>query len=205
MNAANAGTSLPPYKSKQQELGIKLDIQGLGTSLSVFQIEKPSASLDTVSNIYAENGRQRNRGIEWSIFGAPTRNVRLLGGVTLMQGKLVESATLGLVGKHAPGVPGVQANIGAEWDVLWAPGLSLNARLAYSGKQYLDQLNTQQIPSWTRWDVGAQYKTAIAGKPITLRLRIDNLFNKNYWESVYTDYTSLSSPRTVTLSATFDF
>lgn len=204
-NATNAGITLPPYKSKQQELGVKIDMRGLGTSLSVFQIEKPSASLDATSNLYAENGKQRNRGIEWSIFGAPTRNIRLLGGVTLMQGKLVESATLGLVGKHAPGVPGLQVNIGAEWDVLWAPGLSLNARLAYSGKQYLDQLNTQQIPSWTRWDIGARYKTTIAGKPTTLRLRIDNLLNNNYWESVYTGYTSLSSPRTVTLSATFDF
>ena len=62
--------------------------------------------------------------------------------------------------------------------------MSLNARVLYTGKQYADNANTQQLPSWTRVDIGARYLVDIGNnRLLTLRARVDNLFNKSYWAS----------------------
>jgi hypothetical protein len=63
------------------------------------------------------------------------------------------------------------------------PGLSLNARAVYTAKQYADAANTQQLPSWTRFDLGANYLTRIMDRDVTLRARVDNAFDRNYWAS----------------------
>jgi len=92
-------------------------------------------------------------------------------------------------------VPGVQ-------------GLSLNARAVYTSSQYANVTNTQELPSWTRYDAGLRYTTAIGSKVVTIRGRVDNLFNKNYWASTggsSSNYLVLGSPRTFTLSAALDF
>nr|UKE85301.1 TonB-dependent receptor [Pectobacterium sp. PL152] len=44
-NASNPGQVLAPYKSKQYEAGVKVDALGTISTLSVFQITKPSGAL----------------------------------------------------------------------------------------------------------------------------------------------------------------
>jgi iron complex outermembrane receptor protein len=48
----------------------------------------PSAYIDPVSNIFGTYGEQRNRGLELSMFGEPVKGTRLMGGITLIDGKL---------------------------------------------------------------------------------------------------------------------
>ena len=84
-------------------------------------------------------------------------------------------------------------------------GLSLNGRVIYTSKSYLTTANTVTFPSWTRYDIGARYTTtALAGKQVTFRANIENLFNESYWGTTGT-YASAGSPRTYILSAAFDF
>jgi iron complex outermembrane receptor protein len=107
------------------------------------------------------------------------------------------------------GVPDTQMNLGAEWDVPNLAGLTLSARTLYTAAQYADGANTQQLPSWTRVDLGATYVTRIADRKVTLRARIDNVADKNYWASAggYPGYgyLVLGAPRTVALSGSVDF
>jgi iron complex outermembrane receptor protein len=67
---ANAGETFAPYKSKQMEAGVKWRRAGWTNTLSLFQIEKPSTTIDTAANTLKLNGEQRNRGVEWNTFGA---------------------------------------------------------------------------------------------------------------------------------------
>jgi iron complex outermembrane receptor protein len=88
-------------------------------------------------------------------------------------------------------------------------GLNLNARAVYTASQYADGANTQELPSWNRLDLGANYATRILDRNVTFRARVDNVADKNYWASAGgypgSGYLVLGAPRTVTVSATVDF
>src|SRR5690606_7808287 len=106
-------TVLPPAQTKQYEIGTKIDWGRFATTVSLFQIERPSAGFSGGS--YGFNGEQRNRGAEFNIFGEVARNVRLLGGLTLMDGKLVKTRDGVNEGTHAVAVPRTQANLALDW------------------------------------------------------------------------------------------
>ena len=78
--------------------------------------------------------------------------------------------------------------------------------MAYTGKQYVNQANTQSLPSWTKVDVGTRYRTKIDGKPTTFRAGVQNVFNRDYWSGVASyGAISLGAPRALQLSASVDF
>lgn len=199
----NEGEVFPPYKSKQYEVGAKGEWDGLGASVSLYQIARPNTL--TVNNRFGLDGEQRNRGLEFNVYGELARGVRVLGGLALMDAKITK-ATAAIEGKRAFGIPRQQANIGMEWDPAFAPGLTLTARLLHTGSVYLNNANSSQVPSWKRWDVGARYATKISGRPVTFRANIENLLGKDYWmANDVENWLSLSAPRTVMLSTTVDF
>jgi iron complex outermembrane recepter protein len=202
--AANAGQIFAPYKSEQIEVGIKIDHGRLITTLSVFQIKKPSGQI--TGNVFAVDSEQRNRGLELALFGEPASGVRLLGGVTLFDAELTKTNSAATLGNKPVGVPTLQANLGAEWDMSWLPGFTVTGNLIHTGKRYVNQANTQSVPSWTTFDFGARYGTKVAGKSATLRASVLNAFDSNYWAGVASFSTlSLGTPRTVLVSATVDF
>jgi iron complex outermembrane receptor protein len=202
--ASNAGETFAPYKADQYEIGTKFDFGRFTTTLAAFQIAKPSGELS--NGVYSVSGKQRNRGLELNLFGELVPRVRLLGGITLIDGELTESATAANVGKTAVGVPDMQANLGAEWDLPWLAGLTLTGAMIYTGSQYVNQANTARIPAWTRFDVGARYTAKISGKATTFRANVLNVFDRNYWAGVTSwGGFSVAAPRTVLLSATVDF
>lgn len=207
--ADNRGEVFAPYRSKQKEIGAKFDADGFGISMALFTTSQPMGFLNTSTNLFGIDGEQRNRGVELSVYGTPTRGVRVLGGATLLDAKQKRTADGTNDGKDAIGVPDVQVNLGAEWDVPNIKGLALNGRAIYTSSQYADAANTQRLPSWTRYDVGVRYITSIGNKMITIRGQIENLANRNYWASAGgypgAGYLVLGAPRTFVLSASLDF
>jgi iron complex outermembrane receptor protein len=205
----NVGEIFAPYTSRQKELGIKYDAGTLGMNAAVFTTSQPSTYIDPATATFGVFGQQRNRGIELSAYGVPLRGVRVLGGLTLLDAE--QQRTVGGTnnGKDVLGVPDTQLNLGAEWDVPTVQGLALTARTVYTASQYADAANTQQLPSWTRVDLSARYTTTIADRTVTLRARVDNVADRNYWASAGgasgAGYLVLGAPRTFALNATIDF
>lgn len=202
---ANAGQMLPPASTEQLETGVKVDFGRVTTTVALFQIKQPLAF--TQNNLYQLGGEQRNRGVEFNVFGELHEGLRLLGGVTLMNGvqtKTLNAATNGLT---AVGVPDVQLNLGAEWDNPFIPGLTHTGRVIHTSSQVANAANTQSIPAWTRTDIGARYTFLGANrKPIVIRANIENVFNDSYWSAVSTNFgLARGAPRTYLVSATFDF
>ncbi|VGO09133.1 Ferrichrome-iron receptor [plant metagenome] len=203
---ANTGAVLPPYKSKQYEAGVKVDWDRLITTVSVFQITRPSAIADQ-ANVYGLNGEQRNRGLELSAVGEIVPGLRVMSSATFYDAKLQRTAGGVNQGNDANGVPKYTFNLGADWDLPWVPGLSVNARAIHTASTPYNAENTQTLPSWTRYDIGARYHTEVMGRPVTFRATVENLFDKNYWLSSSTLLTvgTVAAPRTVLLSAQIDF
>jgi iron complex outermembrane receptor protein len=203
--ASNAGETFAPYESKQHEIGVKYEHGTFMTTLALFQIEKPSGEVGA-DNVFSVQAEQRNRGVELSMFGEVAPGTRLMGGVTVLDGELTDSATKANRGNKPVGVPDVQANLWAEWDTPWLEGFTLTGGAIYTDSQYVNQANTQELDAWTRFDAGARYATKIEGRPTTFRATVQNVFDREYWSGV-ASYGAFSPgyPRTLQLSATVDF
>ncbi|MBS1155873.1 MAG: TonB-dependent receptor [Proteobacteria bacterium] len=207
--ALNAGTILAPYVAKQKEIGAKYDAGNLGAGIALFTTSKPSGYLDSTTNLFGAYGEDRHRGMELSVYGEALRGLRLLGGLTLLDAEQRNTKGGATDGKKVIGVPSAQGNLGVEWDIPGTTGVSADVRMVSTGSSYANAANTLKVPGWTRFDVGARYITDIAGKMVTLRARVDNVFNKDYWASVggYPGYGYLvaGNARTYSLTATMDF
>ncbi|MGN6463820.1 MAG: TonB-dependent siderophore receptor [Pseudolabrys sp.] len=205
---ANAGQVLPPYHAKQMEAGVKIDWGTFTTTASAFQINRPIQNVDTASNTLTPNGESVNRGIEINTFGAITDNIRLLGGVMFLDARQTKTQGGLNDGKRTFGVSDLQLNMGAEWDTPFIRGLTLTGRMIYTGGFYADAGNTLSVSDWTRFDLGARYTFASPwnGKPVVLRVAVENVLGKNYWQGTQTDrYLYLGAPRTYLVSTTFNF
>ncbi|MBV6418166.1 MAG: Ferrichrome receptor FcuA [Steroidobacteraceae bacterium] len=212
----NAGQAQDPYAAEQIEAGVKFDAGSFGAGLSVFNIEKAIGILEPVDDpatpgndlSFRADGQQRHRGVEANVYGQPRDNLRLIGGVTWLEAEMTKTQGGFNQGKDVIGAPKMQANFNVEWD-LPVTGLTLDARAMYTSKQYADAANTLEVDSWTRFDVGARYATELAGKPFSVRARINNVTNESSWISAggYPGfgYYVLGDPRTFVLSASFDF
>jgi len=204
----NAGEIFAPYQARQKEVGVKYDGGTVGAGVAFFTTDQPTYYYQ--GQTYGLYGEQRNRGLEFSVFGQPAKGLRLLGGLTLLDAKQRQTQGNATNGLDAIGVPDKQLNLGAEWDVPGIANLSLNARVLYTSKQYANAANTQQVPGWTRMDVGARYLVDIGNnRLLTLRARVDNIANKAYWASVGgtqgSNYLVLGAPRTLSVSGSIDF
>ncbi|MEE3056931.1 MAG: TonB-dependent siderophore receptor [Pseudomonadota bacterium] len=203
----NAGEAFDPYSAEQIEVGVKYDAGQYGGSLSVFNTSKQSSIIK--DNVFSTDGEQQNQGLELSVFGMPTSNLRVLGGFTWLDAEMTKTQDGTLDGKTAIGVPDLQANINLEWDVDALPGLTVDARAAYTSKQYASADNSLEVDASNRFDLGVRYSFLAGMTDITLRARVDNVFDNNYWASVGgfpgSNYLVLSEPRTFRLSASFNF
>jgi len=209
---ANSGEVFPPYVSKQYETGVKVDWGTVTTTLAAFQITQPNTidvpdpngGLPTL----ALNGEVRNRGIELNAYGELMPGVRLMSGVTLLDGIQTKTQDGLYDGNREAGIPGIRTVVGGEWDTPFLLGLTLTGRVTYTGDQVVSSDNENlKIPSWTLVDLGARYVFVSPwnDKPITVRFNVDNLFNKDYWSATNFRYIQLGAPRTFRLSATFGF
>ncbi|HWT97730.1 MAG TPA: TonB-dependent receptor [Terriglobales bacterium] len=205
VGTVNQGQAVAPFRTKQFEVGTKVDFGKITATFAAFQITQPSAFTDAASNTYVVDGKQRNRGLELNLFGEPIDGFRVLGGATLIDGRLTKTDGGDNDGNIAIGVPTLQMNVGAEWDTPFIPGLTLTGRVIYTSKQYLDASNNQEIPNWTRVDLGARYTVDVHKTPVTIRANVENVLNTSFWASTGGGYLSAGAPRTFLLSSTVDF
>lgn len=200
---SNTGDILAPYKSKQKEVGVKVDWGTVTTTAAAFEIARPN-SIRTASDSLAYDGEQRNRGLEFSAYGLFQPGLRGFGSVAFVRPELTNPTIGSQKGKDAAGVPNTTLSAGLDWDTPWIAGLSLNGRVIYTASSYQTNDNILKFPDWTRVDIGARYATAINGRPVTIRANIENLFDKTYW-LWDGSFATVAAPRTYILSASFDF
>ncbi|WP_245591346.1 TonB-dependent receptor [Derxia gummosa] len=199
-----------PYKTEQEEVGVKWNAAGFGNTASLFQITRPTLiSHGSGGDIsYSDGGEKRVRGLEWNTFGEVMPGLRLLGGATYTQGIQTRTTDDLYNGKAAVGAPRWQGNLGTEWDAPWLAGLTLTGRVTATSSQYLDSANTQRIAGWGVLDAGARYATRIDGRRVVLRLNVNNLSNRAYYSGSFSDSTpiaTLGAARSVMTSASVDF
>ncbi|MDB5675789.1 MAG: hypothetical protein JWM65_2771, partial [Sphingomonas bacterium] len=109
----NPGQVFAPFHSVQYEAGGKLQIHGLTATVAVYQTKQPNSYTaitpiagNATATTFFVDGEQRNRGIELSFNGEPSRFIRLIGGATFNEAKVTSGLipplpAVTLIGKTA--------------------------------------------------------------------------------------------------------
>jgi len=205
---SNPGQVFDPYVSKQKEVGMKYDTGRIGGAIAYFTTDKPSGIIE--GGVYKIGGEDHHQGLELSVYGKATRDLKILGGITLLDAEQRKTENGINDGNKVIGVPDRQANLGLEWRVPNVQGLSLDTQIVATGSSYADGANKLKVDGWTRLDLGARYMTEVNGKVLTLRANIDNVTDRDYWASVggnggSSGYLAAGTPRTIIVSASMDF
>ena len=204
----NAGQALNPYVSEQTEIGVKYDNGLIGSSLAIYRTDAARDYIDA-SNTLISAGKNRHQGVELTVFGSPSENMRLNAGVSYLSAKQKDTGDAALDGNKVIGLPTLQSNVNLEYDVAALEGLTLTGDIIHTGARYADNANTLKVDGYTTLDLGARYKTVLAGQDVTLKGMVTNVTGEDYWQSVggYTDagYLNAGEPMALKVSATFDF
>ncbi len=179
--------STSPYRSKQHEIGAKIRVADMiDFSVAYFDIRRPIAYLNSSTGRYGINGEQRNRGFEFMSGGRITENLSVLGGFTYIDSKMHNVSIAGANRKVANGIPKINANLMLDYVIPGTNKLAVSTNFHYTGKMYLDDLNTQHTPSFFVTDLGIRYTSEhLLGDKTTLRFNVNNVFNKKYWAGMY--------------------
>jgi iron complex outermembrane recepter protein len=182
--AANAGASLPPYRSTQYEVGYKQSISGIDVTAALFWLERPFANVNPVTNVFQISGDQLNKGAEFSGVGEIVHGLTLYGGVTLLDARMEHTLSPLADGMLYVGAPKVKGNMLLEYAVPGVQGLVTSVDYGFSSARAEDDANTYMSPGYSVFDIGVRYIAAVWGKPLTYRLSVDNVGDKHYWSTI---------------------
>lgn len=208
----NFGKTFAPFQTTQYELGAKYQHGSWLHTLAAYQIDKPSTMTEQLKDnpngytqITTDGAETTSRGVEYGFSGNVTDDVIIWGNLAYIDVEYSKNTNAQLVGNTVEGQPEFTAGLGIDYK-LPVEGLSVNARANYVDKQYLNNTNTLEIPSYTLLDVGAKYKTNLGGVNTTFRANVDNVTDEKYWAGVFNSgFTTLGAGRTYKLGVTFDF
>lgn len=201
--ADNAYQRLDPITSRQYEIGVKSKVlDGLMLSAAYFDIDKPLQAVSSVDNLFKTQGRQRHKGLEFAANGQITKQLSSILGMAWLNAKQHDTGDAAVDGQRPAGVPSFQASAFLDYRLAAVPGLSLNGGVYHMGNRPLTGSGRIMVPSYTRWDLGAAY---VFGKASVVRLTVQNVADKRYWESVVYGTVGMAQPRTVRLSLTSQF
>jgi len=202
---SNAGTILNPLVSKQYEVGAKYTLnKNLLLTAALFRIEKANSYEDNTTTpkpTLTQDGEQIHQGLELTATGKVTDNLTIFGGTTWMDLNVEKAANKAIEGNKPTNAASKMAKIYAEYAIPQIEGLTISGGAYYTGEKYGNTSNTDKVPAYTLFDLGARYQTKIAQYPTTFNLTLSNVTGKDYWTS--SNY--LGDPRTLAFSVKTQF
>lgn len=202
--SANAGTVFSPITATSCEIGAKYQASGLLGTVALFRTNNQVGVVDPATNRFGVDGDVIVKGVEANLSGTVRPGWTIIGGMTYLATE--QRGTAGGVtdSKRSVGVPDVSLSLYSALDVPRLAGLSVNGRMTYLTEQFRDAANTQFIPAWTKFDIGIKY--LFGDDPtLALRLTVDNVLDRRYWQSLTRGNLARGTPRTVFVSAGMAF
>ncbi|KXZ69631.1 TonB-dependent siderophore receptor [Acinetobacter venetianus] len=206
--ASNAYQTLEPIKSTQYELGLKHQLPSMLFTVALFDLRQDHQYTNTSGDFISE-GKQNNLGLELGLQGRVGQNLDISSTLALTRSRLKDLEVTDYQGHQTQNVPKVRFATHLSYQVPQFEGLRLLAGMQYSSSKYANKTGTVKVSGYSVFDAGAAYNFNAYGYENTLRLNVDNLFNKKYWRDAGSffgdDYLFLGAPRTAQLSWTVNF
>ena len=180
--AANRSEAPPALLTSQRDFGLRYAFGPMRLVVGAFDVRKPYFNLDP-DLIYRQLGTVRHRGIEISLAGEPAKGLNIVAGAVLMRPRVTGSAVdLGLVGDQPVGQAERSASLNLDYRLPWMQQLSLNLGVQHLGERPGSVDNLLVVPGRTLVNMGGRYRFEVGQVPATLRLQLNNLFDKYAWD-----------------------
>jgi len=211
---SNINQPLPPYRSKEGEVGYKLNVRRLTFTTAMFRVERPFALLNTSNNLFQIVGDQVNYGVEGMLSGRILPSLMVTGGLSVLDPKLTDTGIAATNHKQFVGIPNYKSNILTEYRLPKLTGVFFNFDWQHVGRRPSDDVNSTWTPQYNTFDFGLRYSTKLIGKITTWRITVNNITNVHYWstlgpgsitgQSTGSYLGHLGEPRLVTASMRFN-
>jgi len=182
-NASNRNQALPAILTRQFDAGLRWQIAPrLRLVAGLFDVRKPYFNLDA-AQLFAQLGDVRHRGLELSLAGQASAEVRVVAGAVLMRPEVRgEAVRLGRVGERPVG----QAERVLKLNTVWTPrslgGVSFDAGVSHTGPMAATRDNRVELPALTELDLGLRWPLQVGTRPVTLRALLTNATNQRSFE-----------------------
>jgi len=186
----NAGQALPSAQSRQIEIAVKGGAGRAEWAATAFDIRQPKygdiGQCGTLQCTRGLVGNQRHKGLEGSLAWRDGA-WGLRAGAQWLRARMETPDDVSTDGKRPTNVPALTARVQADYQLPALAGLRLLAAGTYESAREVLPDNSAQIPSLTKFDLGARYEVkSNGGTTWTLRAGIDNVFDRRAWrESPY--------------------
>jgi iron complex outermembrane recepter protein len=203
--AANRSEAPPALLTSQRDFGLRYAFGPMRLVVGAFDVRKPYFNLDP-DLIYKQLGTVRHRGVEISLAGEPVKGLNVVAGTVLMKPRVTgEAVDLGLVGRKPVGQAEHSASLNLDYRLPPMPDLSLNLGIQHLGKRAGSVDNELVIPGRTLVSLGGRYRFELSKLPATLRLQLNNLFNRYAWDVTGGGGLRRVFPRRVNATLSVDF
>lgn len=204
--ASNANSVLPANRTTQFDMGVKVKLPSKTTLIfGYYDVEKPYIDLNT-SNLYSFLGKQRHPGFELSVTSTPIKGVTIVGGGVFSRPRVsATSAIAEPIGARPIGQPDTQAQLNVNYDLPFAPGVTLDAYIDYQSRSAATVDNRVTIPSSTSFGGGLRYNFEIEDKSFTLRVSVYNLGNTYRLIPIGSGVYTYNNPMNATIYLAADF
>jgi len=200
---SNNGNELPPEHTRQFEVGVKSDWldERLSSTLSLFNLElynKRYTDPDDRTKVLM-HGKQRSRGVEWSLAGRMSGNWYMRGGVGFQKAEIMADGNTetGRLSDNAP-------RRNASLFVTWKPQQGWFAETGFTavGARIGGRNGQVTLPGYVRWDALLGWRSA----HWDWTLSVVNLSDSDYYASVaHSGETFLGERRQVMSSLQYRF
>ncbi|NRA85469.1 MAG: TonB-dependent siderophore receptor [Gammaproteobacteria bacterium] len=202
----NFGMDLKPIDGEMFELGGKLELMAgdLRVNGAIFDITRSNILVNQGTKDLpqtVQGGEQRHRGIELGGIGQLTEQLSLITSVMYLDAAY--TAHDKYQGNRPADVPEWTGSIWAKYALNDRTALNLGA--FYEGSRLGDDKNEFTKPGYTRVDAGISYLLPVAGNDVNLRLKVENLFDKDYLAGGENGEVNIGKPRTIKFAISYNF
>ncbi len=193
---ANQGETIPPAKTRQNEIGVKYMNGGVLQTLSLYRIKQQGTNdvYENSKKYLRIDKEQRYQGLEYSAAGSLSSKWDMIFSLNCIDARQTS-------GRSVLGLP--------KWSsamvMVYKPTdrLSVIGRLDYQQAAHIRYgANPLQVPAIATFDLGLNYKTKLGSEDLLLSLMCSNVFDRKYWYSTPgSGSIYLGRPRTISLSA----
>lgn len=170
---------LPPESNRAYEVGAKWDlIRNLGLSAAAFEITKDNARSQNADSTYSPNGTIQVRGIRFGAQGLLARGWQVYGGYTHLDAKIVSAIAVGTQGKTPLNTPRDSATVWTTYEL--GHHVQIGGGAIYLSQRYLTNLDTIQVPGYTRFDATIAWRRP----KYDIRLNLTNLTDAKFYDNL---------------------
>ncbi|MDI1238418.1 MAG: TonB-dependent siderophore receptor [Polaromonas sp.] len=201
----------PPESSRNMEIGAKWELYGGDLSLRTAlartdKYNERNTDIDTANNSYLLSGQRHTDALEFEIAGRITPQWDVFAGIGFLKAVIDKSGSNAAgqaeVGQNPGLSPSRQANLFTTYrlDSKWRVGGGFTA---VSQNKPANSVTTgNRAPGYVKADALVEYRVN-AGN--TIKLNIDNLFDKVYYNTLYRGFAAPGDARAVRVTLTSKF